>query len=531
VLFAVFILGLLWLAWESEPGRRWRSRWTRWDWLGATILVVGAVLAFSAAMGHASASWRNTTGFYKERILDHGVEALGALAIGIGILPLLVGIAALARPKNEPRDPQTRAFVVTSVVALAAFVWYAGIKGAYISTVFATLVVERNVIYLCPVLFAATALAIARGIGRGWAIALAAAVTVYVVATTPLHLDSYPYYEAHGLSIAAFANRELGWPEGRIETALIVVSALALMFALAIRWLRIDSRAYHVIAATGAAIVVAWSLTTQVYAAEGELDLSNRTATNFTRPYDWVDRATGGKSVVVIGQQISDPTNIWLTEFFNTSIRKMWSLDGSAINVGAPILTPDLEASDGTLTPSPETQYALALNGVELRAPVVEHHGQDTLYRLDGGPMKLAAAVTGRESDGWVVGSRDDPVARASYTRYDVSHDPRGFVVVKLSRLGWCPKPPRQTRATVRIGTVGVGPDKQPAIDRVLDTRRVVVKDCNTTGVALGTPTVPWRVEVAIAPTVIPNEVDPTNSERRRLGATLSVDLQPFNPG
>ena len=339
--------------------------------------------------------------------------------------------------------------MITSVIALAAFVWYAGIKGAYISTVFATFVVERNVIYLCPILFAATAMAIARGIGRGWAIAAAAVFTVYVVASTPLHLDSFPYYEAHGLSIAAFANRKLGWPEGRIETALIVVCALALIFAIAIRSLRIESRAYRIVAGTAAALVVAWSLTAQVYAAEGERDLSKRSATNFAKPYDWVDRATGGKSVVVIGQQISDPTNVQLTEFFNTSIRKMWSLDGSAINVGAPILTPDLEASDGTLTPSPETQYALALNGVELRAPVVEHHGQDTLYRLDGGPMKLAAAVTGRESDGWVVGSSDDPVARASYTRYDVSHDPRGFVVVKLSRLGWCPKPPRQTRAIV----------------------------------------------------------------------------------
>ena len=171
-------------------------------------------------MGHASASWRNTTGFYKDRILDHSVEAIGALAIGIGILPVLVGIAALARPKSEPHDPKTRAFVVTSVAALAAFIWYAGIKGAYISTVFGTFVVERNVIYLCPILFAATAMAIARGVGRGWAIAAAAVFTVYVVASTPLHLDAYPYYEAHGLSIAAFANRELGWPEGRIEAAL-----------------------------------------------------------------------------------------------------------------------------------------------------------------------------------------------------------------------------------------------------------------------------------------------------------------------
>ena len=32
-------------------------------------------------------------------------------------------------------------------------------------------------------------------------------------------------------------------------------------------------------------------------------------------------------------------------------------------------------------------------------------------------------------------------VARASYTRYDVSGDGPGFAVVKLSRVGWCPDP------------------------------------------------------------------------------------------
>ena len=142
----------------------------------------------------------------------------------------------------------------------------------------------------------------------------------------------------------------------------------------------------------------------------------------------------------------------------------MWSLDGSAINVGGPILTPDLDGVDGTLTPPPETKYALAVNGVTLQAPIVARREDAILYRIDGRPLKLQDALVGRETDGWMVGSSDDPVARASYTRYDVSGDEPGLGVVKLSRVGWCPKPGlRQTgKATVRIGPVGIGPDNQP---------------------------------------------------------------------
>ena len=113
VLFAILVLGLLWHAWSSESGRRWRATWSGWDWVGAVALVLGVAFGFSALMGHLSTSWRNTTFLYKDRIFDHSVEAMGALAIGIGVLPVLVGIAALARPKSERSDARTSAFVAT----------------------------------------------------------------------------------------------------------------------------------------------------------------------------------------------------------------------------------------------------------------------------------------------------------------------------------------------------------------------------------------------------------------------------------
>ena len=245
ILFMVLGLGLLWLAWQSPLVRRWRSGWSRWDWVGAVTLAVGVALFFAAALGHLSTAWRETTLIWKERIVDHATWAIGALAIGMGILPVIAGVSALARPPGEERDAKTRAFVVTCVASLAVFIAYAGVKGAYISTVFGTFVVERNLIYLCPLLFVATALAFARGIGQGWAIAGAAIFTVTVIALTPLHLDTYPYYEAHGLSIAALANRKLGWSEGWIEGALIVACVVAFVVVLTLKLLGPRSRALH----------------------------------------------------------------------------------------------------------------------------------------------------------------------------------------------------------------------------------------------------------------------------------------------
>jgi hypothetical protein len=531
VLFAVLVLALLWTAFQSERGRAWRATWGVWDRVGAVVVALGVWIVVSSGIGHVSQSWAQTNAVFKDRIFHNAMWATGALAIGIGILPLVLGLAALARPRSERTDPQTRAFVVTSTSAAIAFIWYAGIKGAYVSTVFSTVVAERNVIYLYPVFFAAAVLAIHRGVGRWWAVAAATVFTLYVVVTVPLHLNEFPYYEAHGLEIAAFANRALGWPQGTIRAALWTACIAAFAVVVALRLLRRDSRAFRIVAASAAVVVGTWSMTTEVYAAKGERHLSTMVDGNIVHPYNWVDRVTGGKSVVVIGQGITDPTGIWETEFFNRSLRKMWSLDGTAARVGGPILTPDLKAQNGTLTPNPQMQYALALNGIELNAPLVTQMRNDRLYRLDGKPLRLAAAITGQESDGWVVGTTEHPkVAQASYTRYAVSPNDPNFVLVKLSRRGFCPRQPHRGTATVRIGTVGIGSDKQPEIRRVTGSQTKRLDECTDQGFVLGRPDSPWRIEVIVSPTDRPVDVDPRSSERRYLGAKMSVELISYRP-
>ena len=422
--------------------------------------------------------------------------------------------AARSQDARVRRDERRRARV---------FIAYAGIKGAYISVTFSTLVVERNLIYLCPILFASTALALARGVGRGWAIAGATLFTLYVVQEVPLRLDNYPYYEAHGLSMPHFLNREWGWPEGRIENAMLVVCFVALGVLIALRLLRRGSRAFTAVAASAAVAVFAWSLTTEVYAAEGERKHARQLESGLIVPHDWVDRLTGGGSVVVLGQQMGgDPNEIYLTEFFNQSIKKMWSTDGTAPGPGA-ILTPDLAAADGTLTPNPETEYALTLNGVELQAPVVARVGRFVLYDVDRQPLKISAAVTGVYADGWMSDE-------AAYNRFDVSRDGPGFATVDLSRVGFCGGAPT-SKATVRVGTIGIGPDNQPAIDQVTGVRRSCSRTARRSGSGWACRAAPWRLEVTIDPTFVPHDIDVNHQDRRELGATITAGFRGFTPG
>ncbi len=517
----IFTLCLLALGWRTERMRAWRTSWTRADWIGAGTLAIGVVFAFAAYMGHQSQEWAVTNALWKGRIFDYGVWSIGALAIGCGILPLVATLAALIRPRAEWRDPGLRAFGIVTGSALVAFCWYAGVKGAYLSTIFSSLVVERNLIYLYPLLFTGTAVLLSRRDARWWAVLPAGLIVLYLVRNTPTKLDQFPYYEAHGLSILALANRELRWTSGRIDNALVVVVVVAALLALVLRPLarRSDASARTLVALC-AVVVLSWGLTTEIYAASGEHDFSSRIANNLADPPDWVDRATHGGTVATLGQQVTDPTGIWLTEFWNRSVQKMWSTDGSAPGPG-PTLTPDLARRDGTQRPSPGTDYVLAYNGVALQAAVVKKLGTTILYRLNGAPLKLAYSQSGVFSDGWM--SKD-----AAYNRFTAKADGPGYARVSISRAGFCTQAPIPGGVLVKVGPVVIGPDKEPHLGTVTAQRLIRIRPCadQSRTLLLPIPDVPWRVEVT-ADTFVPAKVDPRSSDQRQLGAQVNFGFQP----
>jgi hypothetical protein len=443
----------------------------------------------------------------------------------------------LAVPASERARPGVRAFVVISAGAVVSFGWYAAIKGAYLSTTFSSLVVERNLVYLGPLAFVATAYLLERGAAPAWGVLAAGAAVLGMIHWVPIDrgLDNFPYYEAHGLAILALANREWATPRGTIETALVVVTlaSVALLLVLGTGLRRHWTAAVAPVAVGVAVALLAWNLTAEVYAAIGEHDLSSRVERNLPKPNDWVDRAADGGTVVMLGQRMSDnPIGVPSTEFWNRSIVKVWSVDGTGPGPGH-TLTPDLQDVDGELWPNPGTDYVLAMNGVQVVGEQVAANtdANATLVRLDGRPIRLRANETGIAADGWVVGDPSDASvpARAAYNRFDVSGGGTGTALVTLSRETFCPTGVHLPGvARVRIGELGRGPDKQPAILRQTGEETVYVPGCAVRTVALPTPEGPWRVEVAID-TFVPAKVDPKHSggERRALGARVAFDVAP----
>ena len=525
-LFGAYGVVLAATAWRSQRARAWRETWSLWDWAGAIALIITVVIVLNSAIAHSSQEWERVTTHYKERIWSYGAWAGGGLAIGLGVLPVVAGLAALVPGRRSQRDPHRAAFTLVATAALAAFAWYAAVKGAYLSTSFSADVVERNLIYIGPVLFTGTALVIARRGTRWWWAVACGAFTLYLVIKVPYQLDNYPYYEAHGLAIAAFANRIFHWPEGTIQNVLIAVTLVSTAVVLAVARLPRQGRAAAAAIATVAVAVLTWNLTAETYAANGEYRFAHRFTGNLTKPFDWVDRATGGHSTTLLGQEWSDPNGIYLTEFWNRSIKLVWSADPTSSAPGpGPTTTPDLLRPDGTMRQRPDTKYVLAVNGVTLQTPVVARAPDGSakvVYKLEGYPFKLRSTETGIQSDGWLAAPNADVPAFSAYNRFDGA---RGFMIVKVNRIGYAGKDV-PGHVTVRLGTLVVGEDRQPAIGRVLETKEVTIHACGRAnlkcadGLSFKSPGVPFRVEVTVSPTFSPSDYDP-RADRRHLAVQL----------
>ena len=236
----ILLLSTLFALWSSERARERRKTWSSGDYIGVFTLVAGIVIAVSGFASWHSDQWLQVTAYNwtKHRIFIYGDWAAGALAIGLGVIPLVAGLAGLVPVRGEKRTRELRMIRCVGLAGLIAFGLYTAMKAAYLSMNFETRVEERNLIYIAPLLFIGTALVLERRRVNLVALGLAAAYGFYLIVGTPYFIDRQLYSDALGLAILEQGNRFFELTPSAAQWLLLALLAVGLALVLALTFLR-----------------------------------------------------------------------------------------------------------------------------------------------------------------------------------------------------------------------------------------------------------------------------------------------------
>ena len=531
VIPVVLALAFLFAAWSSDAARRWRTRWSAGDWLGFFVLLFGAIFLIGGIGSHNSYEILRVTRGYKHREIVEGNWAAGALALGMGVLPFMAGLAALFRAKGEPRSRDVRIFRSVATATIVGFGLYTAIKAAYLSTAFATRVEERNLIYIAPVLFVGTALVFSRRRISWVGLAAAGAYTLYLMSYALYHVTQYPYQmgvqlysDSLGFAIVQQGNRYLSWTPHFVRTLLVVMCVLSVIILVVPRLLaRRAPLATTVVIVAAAVGVIGWNLTGEFAAAAGTNSIARDAATTLKHPFGWVDTATHLRPTLYLAQAQPDQNAEWLLEFWNRSIARVSSLDGSLGGPG-PAGGPNFTAN-GTLYWGNDfaanvSRYAYGVEDrpcIELAGtPVASHPYRGggllktwRLVRLTN-PNRMQSDCMGIYPDGW--SGPDDSV----YFRYS---GPAGWLRVAYSRPENYPIPP--TPVHIVLGSMRITDHHQPYLARVLRKVDATVGNLQNRVTWLRVPAGSFGVHVVITKKFVPDDYD-HRGDKRQLGAQVS---------
>lgn len=532
VLPAALMFSAGFMAWSSPRWRARRETWSTGDWVGTVVLMLGAIFLISGFVSHHVWEFYVTTYKYKHRMFSLGLWATGAFAIGIGVIPLVAGLASLWRTPGEPRVRELRAFRSVALAGLLCVGFYAYMKAAYLSTVFATRVEERNIIYIAPLLFVGTAVVLQRRRVNVFALAAATAFGAYLMVTTPYQMGVQLYSDALGLAILQQANRFLLWTPEFAQWLMIAITLAGGALLAAPRFLGDKQRAAALLAAALGALIVGWNLTAEIAAAAGSNSISRESAVTLGKPYDWVDRIAHRKPTLYLGQGVADQNGEWLMEFWNRSIVSVGSIDGTVDGPG-PAGGPNI-AADGTtfwtLDPkNPGKEYDYAVEEwpcVDFAGQLVMRHSYRAGGKFGGGrwrlvrltrPNRLQAECNGISPDGWTGPNN------SGYYRF--SGGARGHLVVTVSRADGGPTTPSPIH--ILIGTLRVDANHQPQFGKLIAEHSDTISAPNTKTFTLPAPGPRFAARVVIDDLFVPHDLNPSDGDIRQLGATVSYRFVP----
>ena len=492
---------------RTEWGRRRYESWSRARWLALSVGFLATLGLSHVVLSRVSHEWAAATE-QPGLMLEYGVWAAGALVIGIGVLPAVVGLAALVRPAGEAPDPAVRAFVAVFAVTTAGFLLYTGAKAAYLSPNFGDLIEERNIFYVAPLLFTAAALWLRRLRVQPLALAGSAALVACLVVALPYRFPGYPAADTPTFSFLW----KLGWDEGALQAALLVLVAASVAVAAAAQTLRRPRVAGFLVPAV-AVFVLAWNVAVENVASDAARDFSDALLATQPVPFDWVDRETNGSPALYLGQQLTDSTQVMLQAFWNRRLSRLWSVDASQ----GPIEQTGVASPDGRLLADPAVRHVVTDGHVEVVGERVSQNGLWQLYEIRP-PLRVRSIQTGVYGDGWTT-------ARSTYSRFSTPGGRRGFVSVLLTRRNWCPREHVPGEVRIEVGRLGFAPQGRLRMAQVTTARRWPVDPCRAEEFVLHTPPPPFRVEVHVTPTFVPAALDPALRDYRKVGVQVRYDF------
>jgi hypothetical protein len=245
-------------------------------------------------------------------------------------------------------------------------------------------------------------------------------------------------------------------------------------------------------------------------------------------PPNWIDRATGGRPTLYLGQSIADPNPLFVTEFWNRSIDAVGTLEDQGVGPG-PTLQIVPYTRDGRVVNDPGVDYVVTNSlGVEPYGRLVEQTGDWRLYRVTR-PLRLRSEITGIYSDGWTS-------AKATYTFFGKPGQ-RGTLDVLVSRAVWngADKP---GKVQLRLGSPVPAPietimnpcaggtcvDRTPRLGTVFGEREWVVH-AGEERIFHFQVTTPFKLELMVDPTFSPTEFGGT--DLRQLGVRTAFAFKP----
>jgi len=538
VIPAAFALCGVVLLWQSDRVARWRGTWSRWDWVGFAVLLVGGSVVFNAVMGNVDSTWLHSTGTHKKWVFLYGIDAFGTLAMGLAVFPVVAGLMALAPGRGRLERIEERMFALVTAAATVGFIYYAGIKGAYIRETFSNTIVERNVIYLTPLVFAAAAMFCERPTWRPRLLLGTLVLGTALFLHIPTLVTQHYYYDAPGEQVLQWLNRAIGLTPGAARLALLGLLLLSCEVVLLVRTAR--PWIARAAAIAFAVFTLAWCLTGEINFTQSVVTYSRALEHNMATPRDWVDRASHGKPVIFLGANLNNAAaqdTLYEAEFWNRSIVGQWTIDGATIS---PTNTPNIDGLGRLLYTNDANDYYLTtpdvdLDGTLLVGPDASAASDVTqpatsyynLWKVNH-PLRLAHVTRGLTADGWAT-SPDGRPATVSYSQFVTPGYRNGYLAVELSRRGTCGKFPVE-HATIRVGRLRVADAATPRIGKIVAVRHVRLDPCLDTTVTITGPhaaplKAPLQAEVTISPTFQPHAIDPRSGDQRWLGAQVGFDF------